>query len=71
MVFLSAAIVAALAAIAGAFGVAIIVRATLEGVTRQPEMKGSLQTIMFIGVPLAEALPILAIVISFLILGNA
>lgn len=71
MVFLAAAIVAALAAIAGAFGVAIIVKATLEGVTRQPEMKGSLQTIMFIGVPLAEALPILAIVIAFLILGNA
>lgn len=71
MVFLAAAIVAGLAAIAGAFGVAIIVRATLEGVTRQPEIKGSLQTIMFIGVPLAEALPILGIVISFLILGNA
>lgn len=71
MVFISAAIVAAIAAIAGAFGVAIIVKATLEGVTRQPEMKGSLQTIMFIGVPLAEALPILAIVIAFLILGNA
>jgi F-type H+-transporting ATPase subunit c len=71
MVFLAAAIVAGLAAIAGAFGVAIIVRATLEGVTRQPEIKGSLQTIMFIGVPLAEALPILGIVIAFLILGNA
>lgn len=71
MVFLSAAIVAGLAAIAGAFGVAMIVRATLEGVTRQPEIKGSLQTLMFIGVPLAEALPILAIVISFIILGNA
>ncbi|OIJ21791.1 ATP synthase F0 subunit C [Anaerobacillus alkalidiazotrophicus] len=71
MVFLAAAIVASLAAIAGAFAVAIIVRATLEGATRQPEIKGSLQTIMFIGVPLAEALPILAIVISFLILGNA
>ncbi|RXJ02699.1 F0F1 ATP synthase subunit C [Anaerobacillus alkaliphilus] len=71
MVFLAAAIVAGLAAIAGAFGVAMIVRATLEGVTRQPELKGSLQTIMFIGVPLAEALPILGIVIAFLILGNA
>lgn len=71
MVFLAAAIVAGLAAIAGAFGVAMIVRATLEGVTRQPEIKGSLQTIMFIGVPLAEALPILGIVIAFLILGNA
>jgi F-type H+-transporting ATPase subunit c len=71
MTFLAAAIVAGLAAIAGAFAVAIIVRATLEGVTRQPEIKASLQTIMFIGVPLAEALPILAIVISFLILGQA
>ncbi len=71
MVFLATAIVAGLAAIAGAIGVALIIKATIEGVTRQPEIKGSLQTLMFIGVPLAEALPILGIVIAFLILGNA
>ncbi|MFC0471712.1 F0F1 ATP synthase subunit C [Halalkalibacter kiskunsagensis] len=65
---LAVAIVAGLAAIGGAIAVAIIVRATLEGVTRQPELKGTLQTLMFIGVPLAEAVPIIAIVISFLLL---
>ncbi|WP_332691996.1 F0F1 ATP synthase subunit C [Halalkalibacter lacteus] len=65
---LAVAIVAGLAAIGGAIAVAIIVKATLEGVTRQPELKGTLQTLMFIGVPLAEAVPIIAIVISFLLL---
>lgn len=71
MTFLAAAIVAGLAAIAGAVGVALVVGKTIEGVTRQPEIKGSLQTLMFIGVPLVEALPILGIVIAFIILGNA
>lgn len=61
---------AGLAAIAGAFGVAIVVANTLQGVTRQPELRGPLQTVMFIGIPLVEALPIFAIVISFLLLGQ-
>ncbi|WP_026691588.1 F0F1 ATP synthase subunit C [Alteribacter aurantiacus] len=60
-------IVAGLAALAGAFGVAIVVKATLEGITRQPELKGQLQTIMFIGIPLVEAVPIISIVISILL----
>ncbi|QKS72752.1 F0F1 ATP synthase subunit C [Paenalkalicoccus suaedae] len=70
LVAIAVGIVAGLAAIAGAFGVAIVVANTLQGVTRQPEMRGPLQTIMFIGVPLVEALPIFAIVIAFLLLGN-
>ncbi|WP_312028276.1 F0F1 ATP synthase subunit C [Bacillus sp. HMF5848] len=68
MNFLAVAIVAGLAAVGGSIAVAIIVRATLEGVARQPESRSALQTLMFIGVPLAEALPIIAIVISFLLL---
>jgi F-type H+-transporting ATPase subunit c len=68
MALLGAAIAAGLAAVGGSIAVAIIVRATLEGVTRQPELRGTLQTLMFIGVPLAEAVPIIAIVISFLLL---
>ncbi|KMK78274.1 F0F1 ATP synthase subunit C [Alkalihalobacillus pseudalcaliphilus] len=71
MGLLGAAIVAGLAAVGGAIAVAIIVKATIEGVTRQPELKGTLQTLMFIGVPLAEAVPIIAIVMGFLIMGNA
>ncbi|MCR6098555.1 F0F1 ATP synthase subunit C [Salipaludibacillus agaradhaerens] len=69
-VAIAVAIVASFAAIAGAFGVAIVVKSTLQGITRQPEIRGPLQTIMFIGVPLVEALPIFAIVIAFLLLGN-
>ncbi|ERN51920.1 MULTISPECIES: F0F1 ATP synthase subunit C [Bacillaceae] len=68
MSLLGAAIAAGLAAVGGSIAVAIIVKATLEGVTRQPELRGTLQTLMFIGVPLAEAVPIIAIVISFLLL---
>nr|4CBJ_C Chain C, ATP SYNTHASE SUBUNIT C [Alkalihalophilus pseudofirmus OF4]4CBJ_D Chain D, ATP SYNTHASE SUBUNIT C [Alkalihalophilus pseudofirmus OF4]4CBJ_E Chain E, ATP SYNTHASE SUBUNIT C [Alkalihalophilus pseudofirmus OF4]4CBJ_F Chain F, ATP SYNTHASE SUBUNIT C [Alkalihalophilus pseudofirmus OF4]4CBJ_G Chain G, ATP SYNTHASE SUBUNIT C [Alkalihalophilus pseudofirmus OF4]4CBJ_H Chain H, ATP SYNTHASE SUBUNIT C [Alkalihalophilus pseudofirmus OF4] len=68
MAFLGAAIAAGLAAVAGAIAVAIIVKATIEGTTRQPELRGTLQTLMFIGVALAEAVPIIAIVISLLIL---
>lgn len=68
MTALAVAIVAGLAAIGGAFAVAIIVKATIEGTTRQPELKGTLQTLMFIGVPLAEAVPIIAVVIGFLLL---
>ncbi|GAK05691.1 ATP synthase C chain [Geomicrobium sp. JCM 19037] len=59
---------AGLAAVGGAIGVAIIVKAVLEGVARQPELRGSLQTLMFIGIPLAEAVPIIAIVVSILML---
>ncbi|MCE7792471.1 F0F1 ATP synthase subunit C [Salipaludibacillus sp. CUR1] len=69
-VAIAVAITAGLAALAGAFGVAIVVRSTLQGITRQPEIRGPLQTVMFIGVPLVEALPIFAIVIAFLLLGN-
>ncbi|PRO65767.1 F0F1 ATP synthase subunit C [Alkalicoccus urumqiensis] len=61
---------AGLAAIGGGIGVAIVIANTLQGVTRQPELRGPLQTLMFIGVPLVEALPIFAIVIAFLLLGN-
>ncbi|PTL37361.1 MAG: F0F1 ATP synthase subunit C [Alkalicoccus sp.] len=61
---------AGLAAIGGGIGVALVIANTLQGVTRQPELRSSLQTIMFIGVPLVEALPIFAIVLSFLLLGQ-
>lgn len=67
---LSVAIVAGLAAISGAFGVAIVVRSVVQGISRQPEMRGPLQTLLFIGAPLVEALPILAIVIAFMLFGQ-
>ncbi|WP_067728526.1 F0F1 ATP synthase subunit C [Oceanobacillus damuensis] len=65
---LAAAIAIGLAALGAGFGNAMIVSKTLEGIARQPELKGSLQTIMFIGVALVEAIPIIAAVIAFMVI---
>lgn len=67
---LAAAIAAGLAALGAGIGVSVIVGSTLMGIARQPESRGILQTTMFIGVGLVEALPIMAIVIAFIALGR-
>lgn len=63
---LAAAIAIGLAALGAGFGNAMIVSKTVEGIARQPELRGSLQTVMFIGVALVEAIPIIAAVIAFI-----
>ena len=64
---LAAALVAGLTALAACWGNGRVISKTIEGMTRQPEIFNEL-TNMFISVGLIEAVPILAIVISFLIL---
>ena len=49
-------------------GNGLIVSRTVEGVARQPEARGQLMSIMFIGIGLVEALPIIGVVISFMTL---
>lgn len=58
------------AAIGAGIGNGIVVGRTIEGISRQPEMKGELQSTMFIGIALVEALPIIAVVMSFILLGR-
>lgn len=65
-----AAFVAGLAAIGASIGNGLVVSKTIDGMSRQPEMSGQLRVTMFIGVALIEALPILAIVIAFILLGK-
>ena len=48
-------------------GNGLIVSKTVEGIARQPEARGVLQTTMFIGVALVEAIPIIAAVIAFIV----
>jgi len=67
---LAAAIVVGLGALGASLGIGMIVSKTLEGVARQPEIRGQLQTIMFIGVGLVEALPIIGVVIALMVMGN-
>lgn len=66
---LAAAIAIGLAALGAGFGNGMIVSKTVEGIARQPELKSALQTTMFIGVALVEAIPIIAVVVAFMVMG--
>ncbi|AQL55703.1 F0F1 ATP synthase subunit C [Abyssicoccus albus] len=68
MNLLAAAITIGLAALGAGIGNALIVSRTVEGVSRQPESKGDLMPIMFIGVGLVEAVPIIGVVVTLLML---
>ena len=55
-----------LAAIGPGIGVGLIFAAYINGVARQPEARGMLQTIAFTGFALTEALAILGLVFAFI-----
>ncbi len=67
---LAAALAVGLAAIGAGLGNGMIVSRTVEGIARQPELRGTLQTTMFIGIALVEAIPIIAVVIAFMVMGS-
>ncbi|MFC0186987.1 F0F1 ATP synthase subunit C [Fictibacillus iocasae] len=67
---IAAAIAIGLSALGAGIGNGLIVGRTVEGIARQPELRGTLQTTMFIGVALVEALPIIGVVIAFIALGS-
>ncbi|MBO1004257.1 F0F1 ATP synthase subunit C [Pseudogracilibacillus auburnensis] len=67
---LAAAIAVGLGALGAGIGNGLIVSKTVEGVARQPELRGQLQTIMFIGIGLVEALPIIGVVIALMVMGR-
>ena len=70
MNFIAAAITAAGAAIAAGYGNGKVISKTIESMARQPELSSQLRSTMFIGVGLIEALPIIAIVISFMLMSR-
>lgn len=65
---LGAGIAAGLAALGASLGNGNVISSTIEGIARQPEAKSTLQTTMFIGVGLIEALPLLTWVIAILMI---
>ncbi|WP_217586410.1 F0F1 ATP synthase subunit C [Lentibacillus saliphilus] len=65
---LAAAIAVGMGALGAGLGNGMIVSRTVEGIARQPELRGQLQTTMFIGVGLVEAVPIIGVVIAFIAL---
>ncbi|MEX2588322.1 MAG: ATP synthase F0 subunit C [Actinomycetota bacterium] len=57
-----------LAAGGGAVGIGILWSKGLEGIGRQPESRGTLQGLMFLGFALAEAQVLYAFVVTILLL---
>ena len=70
LALLCAGLAAGFAAIGTGVGNGLVIAKTLEGMSRQPELSGQLRTTMFIGVGLIEAVPIIAIVISFMLMAK-
>lgn len=70
MGLIAAAIAVGLGALGAGIGNGLIVGRTIEGIARQPELRGVLQTTMFIGLALVEALPIIAVVIAFIVMNK-
>ncbi len=70
MNLIAAAIAIGLAALGAGIGNGLIVSKTVEGCARQPEAQKQLQTLMFVGIALVEALPIIGVVIAFIVLGR-
>lgn len=68
MGLIAAAIAIGLSALGAGIGNGLIVSRTVEGVARQPEARGQLMSIMFIGIGLVRALPIIGVVIAFMTL---
>ena len=67
---LAAALVAGMAALAASWGNGRVISKTIESIARQPESAGNLRATMFIGVGLIEAVPIISVVISFMLLNK-
>ncbi|HEY7796296.1 MAG TPA: ATP synthase F0 subunit C [Microbacteriaceae bacterium] len=55
-----------LAAIGPGLGVGMVVGKTIESMARQPEMAGSLQVTMFLGIAFTEALALIGLAAGFI-----
>jgi F-type H+-transporting ATPase subunit c len=65
---LAAGFTMGIGSIAPAFAIGNLVSKALEGMARQPEAGGQIQTAMFIGVAFAEAIALYALVVAFLLI---
>lgn len=64
---LGAGLAFGLGAIGPGIGVGFVAGKAIEGMARQPEMAGRIQTTMFIGMALAEAIALLGFVLAFVL----
>lgn len=67
----AAALGAAIAALAGAFGIGKIGKSTMEAIARQPESAGNLRTSMIIAAGMVEGAALFAIIVALLVVLNS
>ena len=65
---IAAAIVVGIAAVAGAFGMAIAIGKAVDGTARQPEASGKIQTMLMLGLVFIETAIIYALIVAILII---
>ena len=62
------ALAAAIAVGCGAIGDGLVSSKVIEGIARQPELRGQLMSTMFVAIGLIEAMPIIGVVVAFILL---
>lgn len=65
---IAVAIIIGCSALAAGVGNSSVASKVVEGITRQPELRGQLMTTLFISVGLIEAMPIIGVVMAFILL---
>ena len=65
---LAAAVAVGLAAAAGAIGMGVAIAKSVEGVARQPEASGKIQTMLMLGLVFIETAIIYALIVAILII---
>ena len=65
---LAASIAVGCGAIAAGIGDGMVASKVIEGITRQPELRGQLMSTMFVAIGLIEAMPIIGVVVAFILL---
>ena len=65
---LAAATAVGCGAIGAGIGDGLVSSKVIEGITRQPELRGQLMSTMFVAIGLIEAMPIIGVVVAFILL---
>jgi len=68
MATIAAGICMGIGSIGPALAIGNLVGKALEGIARQPEAAGKIQTAMFIGIAFSEAISLYALVVAFLLI---
>lgn len=65
---ISSTIAVGCGAIGAGIGDGLVSSKVIEGITRQPELRGQLMSTMFVAIGLIEAMPIIGVVVAFILL---